>query len=695
MIASGIVMAAGPFALQSKAGPVTPKFSTFAVQSSGAPDSPGRIAIPTSSATSANLTWSSVSGAGSYRIERAAGDSSFTALSTVTSSDTTYLDAGLTTGVSYRYRVVALSETGAASGPSPVASFTPQTATTIAAPLNLAAAQTAPSKVTISWTGPTSSQAVLIQRSTDGGMSWSDLVSLPGNTGTYGDTTVQRATLYAYRLKASTFTASSVFTGSAALITAPPDVTALTRTGVSQTTAELTWTASLGATGYSIEQSKEGGAFIPVASVGGGVVSTTISGLEPGTVYQYRIAATNSGGSSSTTTVNGVLTIPAVPTGLTSELAAGPTIEITFDGVKGAASYVIERMSIGRPWAKLVEIPASSDPTASVHYTDILVNPGDTFQYRVKAVNESGESQFSSTSSNDVEVEGAIPTPANVEATVNAKGIATIEWTSGSGADTYYVQRIMGKNWKTVATTLTTSATVKGIPSGTSARIRVIGVQSGTMGKPSDEIIAVAPPAAIKGLKQLKTASTKSIALTWLATGGSTKFTLERSTDKVTWETVVEDAEVAGLVDTDIEPGLTYSYRVSGGNEGGYGPPSASLTVLTAPAAPSGVTATQVDKAYQVTWEDVSGETGYRLQASADGQAWSNVGNAKANATNALVKKPNLKYFRLQSFNKAGSSGYSTPAHLPVTTTESKLVSKPSFSKILLSLEDDDKNQWL
>jgi hypothetical protein len=90
---------------------------------------PAAAAVTAPSATTARVTWSRVSDATNYVVQRAIGASggTFATVSPATLTDTVFLDAGLEPSAAYRYRVQAIR----ASGPS---QYTSEVAVTTAAP---------------------------------------------------------------------------------------------------------------------------------------------------------------------------------------------------------------------------------------------------------------------------------------------------------------------------------------------------------------------------------------------------------------------------------------------------------------------------------------------------------------------------------------------------------------------------------
>ncbi|HEY9422671.1 MAG TPA: fibronectin type III domain-containing protein, partial [Thermoanaerobaculia bacterium] len=102
----------------------------------------------------------------------------------------------------------------------------------------------------------------------------------------------------------------------------PAAPTNLRTTSVSETEVELAWNDNANnEIGYRIELREEGGVFEDIGAVGTNATSAVIEGLEPGTIYTFRVRARNAAGDSaysnevrvSTPGGDGVITSPFFP----------------------------------------------------------------------------------------------------------------------------------------------------------------------------------------------------------------------------------------------------------------------------------------------------------------------------------------------------------------------------------------------
>jgi hypothetical protein len=84
---------------------------------------------------------------------------------------------------------------------------------------------------------------------------------------------------------------------------------------------------------------------------------------------------------------------PPAPTGLAAELSADSTsIEVSWTAVTGATAYVLERAE-GSPPGTYTEL---ADTITGTTYSDAAITAGTTYSYRIAAVNDEGQGNFSS-----------------------------------------------------------------------------------------------------------------------------------------------------------------------------------------------------------------------------------------------------------------------------------------------------------
>ena len=176
--------------------------------------------------------------------------------------------------------------------------------------------------------------------------------------------------------------------------TAPVAPANLTATPISSTAINLAWTASGGATSYTVYRSATAtGTFASIGTTSGNSYSDT--SLTPSTAYYYNVTASNSvGTSAATSTVTATtqaIPIPAAPAGLTATPASSSSISLAWTASSGAVSYTVYRSTSATGTFTSVGTPSSAA------YTDSGLTGATEYFYNVTATNTAGTSAVSST----------------------------------------------------------------------------------------------------------------------------------------------------------------------------------------------------------------------------------------------------------------------------------------------------------
>ncbi|HHW49015.1 MAG TPA: hypothetical protein GXX14_10430 [Clostridiaceae bacterium] len=156
-------------------------------------------------------------------------------------------------------------------------------------------------QVTLTWRdNSTNEYGFKIERKigTDG--LWTEIATLPANTTSYSNVGLVPYVQYFYRVKAYNYSqGSSSYSNEIEVSTGiPHEPEDLVVEAVSSRQINLTWTDnSTNEQGFRIERRRSGEAnFRFVATVAAGVTNYKDTGLNPGTVYYYRVAAYNKSG---------------------------------------------------------------------------------------------------------------------------------------------------------------------------------------------------------------------------------------------------------------------------------------------------------------------------------------------------------------------------------------------------------------
>ena len=351
-----------------------------------APAAPS-VTAGNSSTGKPKLTWNAVSGAVKYEVYRSTRENSgYSLLGTTTS--TSYVNTGASTGTTYYYRVKAVNRNGMASGYSNIVSGKAKAAAP-AAP-SVTAGNSSTGKPRLTWKAVSGAVSYRIYRSESRGTGYS-LLGTTSST-SYVNTGAAAGKTYYYRVKAVNRDGmasgySNIVSGKAkAAAPAAPSVTI----GNSSTgKPQLTWKAVSGAVSYRIYRSESRG-------TGYSLLGTTSStsyvntGAAAGKTYYYRVKAVNRDGMASgySNIVSGKATLPAPVLNIGLSVSSGKPM-LAWDAVPGATSYRIYRStSRGTGYSLLAT-------TTSTSYVNTSAAKGTTYYYRVKACNAAGLSPYS------------------------------------------------------------------------------------------------------------------------------------------------------------------------------------------------------------------------------------------------------------------------------------------------------------
>ncbi len=232
------------------------------------------------------LTWSAVSGAKKYRVQRYNGSAWLT---TAIVSTTSYTNTGLADGVQYKYRVLASADGKTWGQASAVAGAV--TIKKVSAPVNLKAVPSSGS-VKLTWSAVSGAKKYRVQRYN--GVTWITVNTTSASA--YTDVGLKNRTQYRYRVLASAD--GSVWSSASAVVAAVPAAKLAAPSNIRAVPAnrsiKLTWSAVSGAKKYRIQR-YNGSAWATIATVS--TLSYTNTGLTNGAQYKYRILASADGSS--------------------------------------------------------------------------------------------------------------------------------------------------------------------------------------------------------------------------------------------------------------------------------------------------------------------------------------------------------------------------------------------------------------
>ena len=298
------------------------------------------------------------------------------------------------------------------------------------------------------------------------------------------------------------------------------------------------------------------------------------------------------------------------------------------NGGNSITGYNIEWSTDGATWVDLID---NVTPVFFDFYSSRLT-PGETFHFRVRAVNSDGEGSPSDEVMGTAVVASGIGTPTNVMATQTSLSGITVSWNAptdlsqGQSVGGYAVYRSDdgGDFWTSIAdpapNQFTYSDTDNALTVGTTYSYRVTSTvdnSESSLSSPASVAFASAlpPDPPTNARVNLSLSNFHSMYIQWNVPsndGGSpiTGYNIEWSTDGTNWEDPTETAAPTAHIvySSRLTPGQTFYFRVRAVNSTGEGSPSnvAMGTALpsTGIGIPTNVRATQTSLSeINVSWD--------------------------------------------------------------------------------------------
>jgi hypothetical protein len=325
------------------------------------------------------------------------------------------------------------------------------------------------------------------------------------------------------------------------------------------------------------------------------VTSFTDTTVQSNTRYYYRLQAFNAAGNSPFSNTMNLITaagtVPAAPTGLAAAVMSATQVRLTWtDNATNETGFVIERSLNGAAFATLTTLGAHGG-TGTMTYNDNTVTVGNTYVYRVKAVNGAVSSLYSNTAT----VTTNIQAPTNLTATILTATSIRLNWTDNANNEVNYkVERSAdgGATYATLTAILaanTITYTDSAVPAPATYVYRVMAINGLTSSIPATVTVGVSVPAAPSGLAGVGIAlngNNRAVVLNWVDNSNNeSSFTIQRCTGTTLttcgptaagWANVTTTvpANATTYQDNGVVRRTTYSYRMR------------AVNVLVNPAGP-------------------------------------------------------------------------------------------------------------
>jgi hypothetical protein len=359
-----------------------------------------------------------------------------------------------------------------------------------AAPSNLNVAADARGPLQVSWTDNAGDESgFAIERASAGG-SFATLATVGADVTEYADEYVVSGVSYSYRVRAYNAAGASEYSNVADGMPSAAVLRVMQLMLINAASDQEIWPLSNGAR----VNFQEVGTQLNIRADVAGSVAKVVFGLDGKASYRsestapYALAGDSNGNYGAWKTALGAHTVtampydssgvagaamtvqfmvvdeapgtPAAPTSLSATLS-GSAVELAWvDHADDETGIVIERSRNSGAFAVLATIGAGESA-----YTDAAIAAGDSYVYRVRAVNGSLSSAYSNTASVTIPVPPPTQPPAaatSLSAAAVSSSQINLSWShDGQIVDGFVVERSMDgiSNWQTIATTAKTART--------------------------------------------------------------------------------------------------------------------------------------------------------------------------------------------------------------------------------------------
>lgn len=379
---------------------VSPASNITSITITGVPDPASNLTATQTGPNQVTLNWSFAQAANpdaSIRIERADASGVFSAIKTVASTLTTFVNDLVPDGAIYSYRVIAFNTVGDAPASNTAAITLP-----LLAPSNLAALMSAqsPLTITINWTDNSLNETgFTIQRATNAAFTVGlTTLNAGANATSFINTNPVAGNTYYYRVCATNTAFTSAWSSPVSIIlvapAAPSNLTGMASPlSANPPTVTLAWTDNANnEAGLTIQRSTNSNFSQNVVSFTALPNATGYTDTTPpaNTRVYYRVRAFNGVGTSGWSNSFNLTTpgqLPLDPTNLTLVTASTSRSRLAIawtDNSNNEQGFYVERSTAGfnGPWTRINTTNANS-----VSYSNSNLSRNTTYWYRVQAYN--------------------------------------------------------------------------------------------------------------------------------------------------------------------------------------------------------------------------------------------------------------------------------------------------------------------
>lgn len=623
---------------------------------------PKTVSATSASATSVKLSWSKLSNATGYLIQK---KSAGKWVNVATTKNTSAVVSGLATNEEVKFRVRGYKTVGKNNVLGKAKAVTAKP--TLAAPANVKASVASSTTANVSWSAVSGATGYFVQRYNAASKKWITVGSTSKTslsaTGLV-PTTGNQIRVFGF-IKSGSKNLYGTVSKTVSVKPTIANVTELVCNESNSTTASLSWNAVSGATGYTVYV-KNGTAYKQVAV--SKTNSCTVTGLASNTEYTFAVRAyiTASDSKNYFSAYSNTFTwktAPAAVTNLTATKSTNNTLSLSW--AASADEKSIERYEIfvsvlirnpdgtqESEWVSLGSVPTDTKvftvskiryKDSSNNYVEIPIEEKTPYEFRVQ-----GYSLYAPDPNYPTDRAKLYSTAASLTATTALSRVLnlktenptcsslTVSWTKNSKATGYELEISKDQSTWTVVDlskcTLVTSDnvslviyTVPELEVSTTYYFRVKAVAGDISSTVSDIAEGKTTPAAITELTYDNVKPT-SLSIKWKAVDGAVKyevFWIDGTKADADWEKL-SDTDQTEFSKNQLSPYTEYQFKIRAYTEGQSVPSEFSNPVVVKTALQSVNADVQVEKCTSsmvyIGWTISAKAASYKLETSPDGK---------------------------------------------------------------------------
>ena len=424
---------------------------------------------------------------------------------------------------------------------------------------------------------------------------------------------------------------------------------------MTETGAQVSWTALENADSYSLYQMAEGDedwSFVKT------VTETTChsKALESSKKYFFTVKAHSEGYLAETSAAPKELVFLGSPDDVYAAIS-DEAITLTWEEVDGAESYNVYKKNTADESYTFV------DNITDVEFIDEDVVNGEVYDYYIQSVNSVTESVIG----DNCTTVKKLPVTKNVTAELG-KNYVSVKWDVADFADGYKVFRkeADATGWSAIGSSDTNEYRDMRVSSGKTYLYAVAtlsdgGVYEAENSQPSDEIFYVAAPAINSAV-----AYGDKITLSWKNIVGVELYEVYKyNAENEEWE-FLDSVDVNTYDDYDVIGGETYGYSVVsviGDNTSLFDEEGMWVKYLS---APTGLSAENAFEGVKLSWDEVAGAEEYVIYHKVGSGSYQEIARFEATETTYVHETATTGQDNFYSVYARGGVTYSEPAEISI-----------------------------